>query len=688
MKSKLIILLALLVSSVAVTAQIDRSKMPKQGPTPSIKLTKPYTFKLDNGLTVLVVENNKLPRISVSISVDNIPHAEGNKAGVASLVSSMLGNGTTSISKDDFNEEIDYLGASIGLSGESAFAGGLSKYADRIVELMADAALNPLFTQKDLDDEKKKLIQNLKSSESSAAAVAGRVRGVLAYGKNHPFGEYTTEETVNSITLDDVKNYHSSYFVPSNAYMVVSGNITTEDAQALISKHFDGWLAAKAPVVSMPKVADAQYRQINFIDMPNAVQSELAVMNVVDIKMADEDHHAALIANYILGGAFGSYLNMNLREKHGFTYGAGSSIGRNAKNTTSTFRATTKVRNAVTDSAVVEMLKEIKRIKTEPVSDKDLANAKAKYLGNFIMASENPNTQASYAINIKTENLPADFYETFIAKINAVTKEDVMRVANKYFNLDNARIVVVGKGKDVLEKLEKISFDGKKVPVLYFDKYGTKTEKPNYDVELPAGTTAQTILEKYIEKVGGKTKLEAVKTVAIKAQGSIQGMTLDLEMKNTTKKQSSVNVSMNGNTLSKQSFNGESGYLEAQGQKMDMPAEMSNNLKEEAVPFPELYYLTKSGVTFNGIEEVDGKKSYVIQVSDNSTIYYDVETGLKTKQVTKSAMGEQALIYADYKEVSGILFPHIFKQSMGPQSVEFKVQEVKVNEGVSDADFN
>ena len=189
---------------------------------------------------------------------------------------------------------------------------------------------------------------------------------------------------------------------------------------------------------------NVQFTQINFVDMPNAVQSNISLTNNVELKMNDADYHSVLIANKILGGGFGSYLNMNLREEHGYTYGARSSVGTSRYNA-SRFTAGAAVRNAVTDSAVVETLKEIKRIKTEPVDAKDLANAKAKYVGDFVLALERPQTIARYALNIKLNNLPSDFYTTYLEKINAVTVEDVTRVANKYFKTENARIVVVGK---------------------------------------------------------------------------------------------------------------------------------------------------------------------------------------------------------------------------------------------------
>ena len=678
----------LFITSVGF-AQVDRSKMPKSGPTPSINLEKPDTFKMSNGLTVLVVENNKLPRVTISLSLDNPPTVEGNKAGISSITSQMMGKGTKSISKEAFNEEIDFLGAFVNVSPGGGFAQSLSKYSDRIMELFADASLNPIFTQEELDLEKEKLIQGIKGNENSADAIANRVRSSLAYGKNHPAGEFPTEETIKNISLQDVEKFYRDNFVPSNAYMVISGDIDKKKAKELVEKNFSLWKQAKAPTVTLPDVKDVQYRQINFIDLPNAVQTEMAVMNIVDLKISDEDYHAALVTNYILGESFGSYINMNLREEHGYTYGARSVLPAN-KNYKTAFRATAKVRNMVTDSAVVETLKEIKRIKTEDVDPTILENAKAKFLGDFILNSENERTVANRSITIKTQNLSDDFYKNFIAKINAVTKEDVKRIANKYFNLDKARIVLVGKGSDVLENLQKIEFDGKKIPINYYDKYGNVAEKPNYDKPLPEGLTASSVFDKYFQAIGGKANAKAVASVYMIGEANIGGNTLEIELKRTAANQSADIIKFGGNVVQKTAFNKEKGYLMAQGQKIDFSNEQIEASKFDAMPFPEL---AAKNAKIERIEAVNGNDAYVIKLREGKVAYYDASSGLKLREVTvqKAPTGQEITItvdYEDYKDVKGVKYPHKLKQTLGPQNLEVNIKEIKINEGVTNEDFN
>ncbi len=671
-------------------AQIDRSKQPKPGPAPEINLKEPARFELNNGLKVMVVENHKLPRVSMQLSIDNPPILQGDKAGVSDLTSSLLGKGSKSISKDDFYEEVDFLGASISVGDQSASASCLSKYFPRILELMADAALNPNFTQEEFDKEKDRIITGIKSEEKDVSAIASRVQLALAYGKNHPYGEITTEETVNNVTLMDVEKHYRDYFVPANAYLVIIGDVDFENVKELVTTHFTPWSKAAPPSFSYAKPMDAQYNQINFVDAPNAVQSEVAVQNITELKMKDEDYLDALLANRILGGGSQARLFKNLREDKGYTYGSYSGIRAN-KYSPMRFNAYAQVRNVVTDSSVTQIFNEINRIVNEPVTEEELTNAKAKYAGSFVMALENPSTIANYALNIETEDLPKDFYKTYLERIEAVTTDDVQKAAQKHFSTTNARVVVTGKGSEVLENLEKVDFNGKNVPVLFYDKYASKTEKPDYNAAIPEGITAESILQKYVEAIGGQEKLEGVESYAMLAEAETQGMKLELEMKKTTKDQFMQDVKVMGNSMQKQVLDGDKGYMVAGGQRKDLSPEEISKIKEESAAFPELNYMAVGGVILEGVEQVGDKKAYKLKITDSKSAFYDVETGLKLQEVNvEEVQGQQmnnTLEFSDYQEISGIKFPFKLTQTMGPQSFEFMVKEIKVNEGVSASDF-
>ncbi|MDT0646896.1 pitrilysin family protein [Zunongwangia sp. F260] len=684
MKFNILTLFIACFLTTATIAQVDRSKQPEPGPAPKINLGQPDEFTLDNGLKVLVVENHKLPRVSASLIIDNKPHTE-EKPATSALVSSLLGTGTENMSKDAFNEEIDFLGADISFGSESAYARSLSKFFPRVMELMAEGALRPKFTQEEFEAEKNKQIEGLKSLNKDVGSIASRVSAALAYGANHPYGEFATVENTEKVSLEDVESFYKSYFKPANAYLVVVGDIETAEVKELAEKNFGNWEAGAPNERDLPVVTNVDATQINLIDMPNAVQSELRLQNTIDLKMSDADYFPVLVANQILGGSFGSYLNMNLREDKGYTYGARTNTG--ADKYASRFIAQASVRNAVTDSAIVESLKEIRRIKTEPVDAEMLENAKSKFAGDFVLDLEQPSTIASYALDIKTNDLSEDFYENFLQNINAVTAEDIQRVANKYYQTDNMRIIVAGKASEIGENLEKIEFEGKTIPVKYYNKLGEEAEKPQAK-EVDASVTVEKVYEDYIEAIGGRDAVEEIESVVMKAEASVQGMTLNLVLKRTMDGKLNQEVSVGGNVMSKQVFDGAAGFVVAQGQKIPYSEEQITAAKVDANPFPEL---EAGDATLEGIETIEGVDAYVVALTENNKAYYSVDSGLKIQTVqTVSQAGQTMSIptgYSDYQEVEGVKFPFKLTQAAGPQTFEFDVTEILINEGVSEADF-
>ena len=670
---------------LTITMQAQDRPQPKAGPAPTININKPQSFILKNGLKVLVVENHKLPRVSFNLTLDNPPYAEGNKKGVSDILSGMLGNGTETVTKDAYNEEIDFLGADINFYASGASANGLSRYSKRILELMADGALNPLFDQKEFEKVKEKIIEGLKSDEKSVTAIARRVENVLTFGKEHYKGEFTSEETLKNVTLDDVVMNYNTYFVPANAYLVIVGDVNFKEVKKEVERLFGTWKKATAPQLTYSNPKDVQYSQINFIDTPNAVQSEIALVNLSNLKMTDKEYFSVLLANQILGGGGEGRLFLNLREKHGWTYGAYSSIG--AGKYINKFRSSASVRNTVTDSAVVEFFNELKRIKTELVSEEDLRNAKAKYVGNFVMQIEKPSTIAGYALNKETQGLPEDFYENYIKNINAVTAEDIKNAANKYFLSDKTRVVIVGKAADVLPGLETMS-KREKLPIFYFDKYGNPTEKPEVKKPIPAGVTAQTVLNNYINAIGGEKAVKNVKTLAVMSAGTVQGTPLELVVK-TAPKKLGVEMKAMGMVMMKQVVNEKEAYMVQQGQRKDFKDQDLKDMQDMAGNFKELSLLTDKDVTLTGIENINGTDAYAIK-NGKSTYYYDVKTGFKIAESKDVEQGGQKMTqttyYQDYKDVKGLKFPYKTIMNVGIE-IELITTEVKINEGVTDADF-
>lgn len=681
MKKTSILLFILFLTGIM---QAQDRPQPKPGKAPVVNIQKPQTFVLPNGLKVMVVEDHKLPRVTFNLTLDNAPFAEGKIKGVDELTSSLIGNGSKKITKDAFNEEIDFYGASVNFNSSGAYASSLSKYADRILELMADGALNPNFTQEEFDKEKAKMSESLKAEEKSVPAIADRVADALAFGKNHPSGEFVTEATLNSVTLADVQANYQNHFVPENAYLVIIGDVKFKKIKPFVAKLFGNWEKRSTPKLTYEAPKDVPFTQINFVDMPNAVQSEISLINIVNLKMNDPDFFPAVLATHILGGDFNSYLNMNLREAHGWTYGANASIGTGKYVTK--LKSKSAVRNVVTDSAVVEFIKEIKKIRTEKVSDELLNNVKASFIGKFVMQVQQPQAVARYALRIETENLPKDFYENYIKSLNTVTPEQIQIAANKYFLVDNTRIVIVGKGTEVIPGLESL-----KIPILYFDKYGNPIAKPTLKKEVPVGITAKIVLDNYIKAIGGEKAVASVKTIAMLGSATIPQAPSPLTFTNKidNKGQLMIEIAMGPMSMMKQVVNEKGAYVVQQGQRKNIEGADLIEMKAEATPFAELQLAKKTGVILTGIESINGSDAYALQ-NGKTILYYDLKSGLKVAESKTTEQGGQTQTqttnFGDYRAVKGVKIPFNIIQNVGFE-LDIKMSEVKINEGVTDADF-
>ena len=683
MKKLVLLLLTIFFINSTLLSQVDRTKPPVSGPPPVINLGKPNMFSLKNGLKVIIVENSKLPRAYANLDIDNYPDYEGDIKGVASLVSSLMGNGTTTQSKDDYNEEIDYMGASLSLSAGGGFASSLKRYFPRVLEMMSDGLKNPVFTLEDFEKEKNILIDGIKSSQNSVPDIASIVGGKLFFGSNHPFGEFATEESVNNISLKDVKKYYETYAKPNNAYLTIVGDVNYEEIKPLVEKLFGDWKKGKLPKYTMPVVNDLENPEINFIDMSNAVQSEISVGNIINISMSDPDYFPLRLANQIFGGS-GGKLYLNLREDKGFTYGAYSGV--ETSRYVGRFSASTSVRNEVTDSSIVEIIKEIETMIDESVTEEKLSSVKEKFVGGFIMSTEQPSTIANFARNIDKFNLPENFYETYLENFQKVSIDDVKRVSNKYFKRDKLRIIVVGKGAEILSSLEDLPYN-----IKYFDKRGESITKPDYST--PTGLTPQKVLMDYLNAIGGKENVESLNAVSMLAEAEVQGMKLQMVSIQAKPNKQVTMMMMMGNTMMKMVFDGENGSISQQGVNSQIPEKDALVMSNTTLPTEEIGWLEDENVKFSSTEELDGRILNVLEINKQTYVAYDSETGLKVKETQFVDMPDgsilpQTTFFEDYKPVNGILFPHVIKSPIGPQSLEFKIINISINPEVSESDFS
>ena len=687
----LIVGLAIIFAN-SLSAQLDRSIVPESGPTPEIFFGKPQTFMLDNGLTVMVVENKKLPRASASLSFDNPLIFEGEIAGVSSILAEMIGNGTQSISKEDFIEEVDFMGASLNITGSGAFAGSLKRYFPRVLELMSQAVLEPLFTQEEFDNQKNLIKESLKTSEKDVSTAANRVQNFITYGANHPNGEFVSQASLDKASFNDAVDFYNNFSSPNNAYLVILGDIEFEEIKEKVTELFNSWESKEVVANSFPEPKNPDETEVIFVDMPNGVQSVVTVINTIDFNKKQADYFPALVATRILGGGGAGRLFNNLREDKGWTYGSYSSISESYK-TKGLILAQAQVKNEVTDSAAVELLVELDKMRNKLVTDEELMSTKAKYTGNFVMSLENPATIAGFARNIITQDLPEDYYNSFLENINNVTKQDVQNAAQKYFSTNKTRIFITGKGSEILEKIEGIEFNGKKLKVRYFDQYGSETPRPDYSVS--DDVTAESVIINYIKSIGGAEKLKSVSSIEIKAKANLQGTVLEMYSLKNNQNQSLMTMTAMGMTLVKSVFNKYQGYNEVNGQRIPLSDEELEQAIINSALFSELNFDLGS-IELVGTSVVNEEKAYEIKITDNKSVFYSAETGLKLKEFESQEVDGNLItgevFYKEYKEVDGILIPSEINQVSAsipvPGGLTFKTSIIKLNVKTSDSDFN
>ncbi|NPA37775.1 MAG: insulinase family protein, partial [Chlorobi bacterium] len=427
----------------SVNAQIDRTHAPAPGPAPEIKIGDYQSFSLKNGLKVFVVENHKVPMVTYSLSLDNDPVLEGDKAGYVSLTGDLLRAGTSNRTKDQIDEDIDFIGAYLSTSASGIYGRSLKKHSEKLLDIMSDILYNSVFPEDELDKSKKQMLTGLKSRESDPSAIASNVAGVLIYGKDHPYGEVLSEKSINNVTIDDCKNYYKTYFKPNVAYLVIVGDITLKEAKKQVKKYFAKWESGDVPShhYDFPKAYETP--EVAVANKDGAKQSIVEVTYAVDLKPGSKDVIPASVMNEILGGGnFGSRLFQNLREDKAYTYGAYSSL--RSDKLVGYFKASASVRNAVTDSALTEILKEMNRIRDEKVPVQDVETIKNVIAGSFSRSLESPQTIARFALNTAKYNLPDDYYKTYLQKLAAVTPDDVQAMAKKYIQPNHAVILAVG----------------------------------------------------------------------------------------------------------------------------------------------------------------------------------------------------------------------------------------------------
>ena len=451
---------------------VIKGKAPVSKEVLKVKLPRAEEATLKNGLQVVLLRSTKVPTFNMQMVVLSGGLADpSDYRGLASFTASLLREGTTKRSSKDISEQVDSLGATLnataGLSSltTTVSAAGLVENFDQTLDLFADVIRNPTFPQAEVARFKTRTMSQMHLQRSIPQFLAAEQFSRAIYGANHPASFIVAPaESIMKISSKDVTDFHARYYRPNNAILAIVGDVTMTEIMPKLEKAFGDWEKGDVPATTIPAAPAQSDARIYLIDRPGSVQTVLQ-LGTLGIERTSLDYFPVLLADRVLGGGPSGRLFLNLREDKGYTYGAYSQFG--GSKFRGTWISSSEVRTDVTEGAMKEFMYELKRLRDEKVDAMELENAKRSIIGSFALSLEQPQALLQNVITQKLYNLPADYWDTYPQKVNAITADDVQRVAQKYIDLHHLQVVAVGdaaKAREVLEKYGKVEVfdaDGK-----------------------------------------------------------------------------------------------------------------------------------------------------------------------------------------------------------------------------------
>ena len=434
------------MSQIEAQTETFRREPPAPLAPRPLNLPVPEETTLANGLRVIFLENTRLPLVTYRLAFrTGDAHDPPGLPGLTDMLTGMLNEGTTTRTSRQIADAVARIGATLGAGASSdhttVAATALSQFGDEILELMADIVLRPSFPADELELTKQNALQNLIAQRGQPSFLANERLARVIYGE-HPYSVVSaTPESIDAISQDDLVEFHRRRFVPNNTVLVVGGDIRREAALARIEELFGAWQPGESAKSDFPAPPARTGRTLYLVDRPGSAQSNIVIANLA-ITRTDPDYFPMVVMHTILGANASSRIFMNLREDKGYTYGAYTSL--DARRTAGTFRATAEVRTPVTGESLKEFFYELERIREEVVTEKELQDAKSYLTGIFPIRLETLEGLIDQLIQIKVYDLPGDYLQTYRERINAITREEVQRVARRFVTPDRAAIVIVG----------------------------------------------------------------------------------------------------------------------------------------------------------------------------------------------------------------------------------------------------
>jgi zinc protease len=693
------LLALLLLVGGQLHAQIDRTKKPDPGPAPKASFPDYQELTLDNGLKVVVISNNAQPVVTFRLLIKSGSEYDGEVSGIASSVTELLTSGTTTRSMLQFAKEEDQLGLSIGAGAAddqiSVSGSGLKKHMDKLLTLMTDALYNPTFPQDELDKLKKQSISGLQTVKRNPDEVMGRLQITVGYAP-HPYANFGTEEDVENTTREALVNFHKQYFIPNNASLAVVGDVTLKEITPLLKKYFGVWKKGTVPSNTFPKPAPITGRTVHLVDLGKTQTQTSIAAQVTGIQRNSEDYLAASLMNSIIGGGFSGRLFANLREKHGFTYGAYSNL--ESRKGAGLWQASADVRRVATDSAFTEILGEMERMRNEKVDDATLDMHKQYAAGRFLLGLESPSTIASMVQNIELYGLPRDYYKTYVSKLMKITPDDVQRIARKYLTTDNIAFLAVGDASVIKAPLEAFGeirmYDADMKPL-------AETRSFEVDIDGPA------LLERHIKALGGRAALEGITSRVTEGDvtmsfgpATAEGTLLETEEAPNKKHQLlTLAIDMGGGPQmieSEEWVNGDRAWMRQPMQPMQELKGDDLAKAIESVQFNALLRWKELGFEPSVTEkkEMNGRVVYALSLKKKhgtEELFIDAENFrvLAKSETSDTPQGPMASMttFGDHRPVDGLVLPHSITVESPGMTLKATITAYKHNAPIDDAQF-
>ncbi|MFN8360796.1 MAG: insulinase family protein [Candidatus Kapaibacterium sp.] len=646
--------LFLALSSVALAQKIDVTKRPDPLPAKSISFPPYKEIMLKNGLKVFLVEDHEQPTVAFTLQIRSGETSDGAKAGLANITADMLTKGAGKRTALEIAEKLDSIAigiqsGSVGEASTMSFS-GLKKHFPLALSIASDMIIRPTFPQEELDKMIPQVLAEIKQEKSRPNNIAAAMSRKVIYGMNHPNARRRTDQSVKSITVEDLKKFHSTYYKPNNATLAIVGDISEKDLIPMLEKALKDWKKGDVPKAEVPPPSPMPVGTY-FIPRPGSAQSSIMTVSL-GVPYRDPNFETLSLCADVMGGSFGGRLFRTLRETYSYTYtpGAFMTSGKNMNR----FACMADVRNAVTDSAIAVIKQELERLSTEKVPDEELTRMKRYIVGRYLLSFE----RSEFIANLLQF---ADYTGRTIAEIKAyperfmaLSPAQVQAAAQKYLRKDQTSTIVVGS-PDVLPVLKKMG------PVVEY----------SLDLEpMVAGEkvdiSVQDLFQKHIQALGGKDKIDAVKSLIISSKAALEAGPQKLEGTFVRKLKSPgmERTSMDLKVMKQDSWvSGDKAWTARAPQPAQElpPAEAAKKRTEATI------LMSAKLLDLGYKAEVTAKKDgqYVVNIttpsSDKEVYYFDAKTFLLT-QIERTVTQPQGAMpvtvkFSDYTNVGGVMFP-------------------------------